>query len=62
MKFRIAKKIMWGRSSYKKRCRELRPMYFDVKKNTYCLPSWHNIDKISRARTVYMKHIKKNKK
>ena len=55
MKFRIAKKIMTGRSSYNRRCEQLRPLQiFDDGK--VFVPAWKDIDRIRRAAKVYFRH------
>lgn len=61
MKFRIAKKIMGCSSSYHKRCWELRPPFINEEGRTV-RRSPHDIDRIVRARKVFMHHVKKNKK
>jgi hypothetical protein len=61
MKFRQAKKIIEGRSNLVKRFRELRPPYINERGHTVC-PSWHDIDIIQRARTVFGKHYRRHKK
>ena len=61
MKFRQAKKIMYGHSSIHKKYRKRRPPYLDeTGKNVY--PSLHDIDIIARARKVYLHHLKREKK
>ena len=47
-----------GNSSYNKRCRELRPTQITPDGNTY-YPSWDNIDRIRRARTVFLRWARK---
>lgn len=59
MKFRIAKKIMTGRSSYTRRCEKLRPLQILEDGNVYA-PAWSDIDRIRRAAKVYFRHIRKN--
>lgn len=59
MKLRIAKKILFGKSSYSKRCRQLRPSSVMPDGNIN-YPSWHDIDRVRRARTVFLKWAKKN--
>lgn len=62
MKFRTAKKIMWSsRNSWRKRFRELRPPYINDDGFTV-LPSLHDLDIVVRARTVFLRHIKREKK
>lgn len=61
MKFRQAKKIIEGNSNLVKRFRELRPPYTNERGRTV-YPSWHDIDIIRRARRVYSRHVKRNKK
>lgn len=58
MKLRIAKKILMGNSSYCRRCRELRPAQTKPDGNTY-YPSWDDIDRIRRARTVFLRWARK---
>lgn len=61
MKIRQAKKILCGVKSWKtkKRFALLRPPYID-EHGRKVYPSWHDIDIIARARTRYMRYIKKN--
>lgn len=58
MKFRIAKKIMTGRSSYIKRCRDLRPLQILDSGDVFA-PSYEDIDKIRRASKVYFNHVRR---
>lgn len=73
MKFRQAKKIMYGNSSVHKKYRKRRPPYkeevFDpdaedgfVHSIATVYPSLHDIDIIARARRVFIHHIKRKKK
>lgn len=59
MKFRIAKKIMTGRSSYNRRCEKLRPLQMLDDGNVFA-PAWNDIDRIRRAAKVYFRHVRKN--
>jgi len=59
MKIRIAKKILFGASSYSRRCRQLRPTETLPNGNVY-MPSWSDIDRIRRARTRFMQWYKKD--
>ena len=59
MKFRIAKKIMTGRSSYNRRCEQLRPLQFLDDGNVF-VPAWKDIDRIRRAAKVYFRHLNRN--
>lgn len=59
MKFRIAKKIMTGRSSYNRRCEKLRPLQV-LDDGNVLAPAWNDIDRIRRAAKVYFRHIRKN--
>ena len=59
MKFRIAKKIMTGRSSYNRRCEQLRPVQMLDDGNVF-IPAWKDIDRIRRAAKVYFHHLNKN--
>ena len=59
MKFRVAKKIMTGRSSYNRRCEQLRPVRMLEDGNVF-IPSWHDIDRIRRAAKVYFRHLNRN--
>lgn len=61
MKFRQAKKIIEGSSNLVKRFEKLRPSYINERGHTVC-PSWHDIDIVRRARRVYLRHVKRNKK
>lgn len=61
MKFRQAKKIIEGSSNLVKRFKELRPSYINERGYTV-YPSWHDIDIVRRARRVYSRHVKRNKK
>lgn len=61
MKFRIAKKIMTGRSSYNRRCEKLRPLQMLDDGNVYA-PRWSDIDRIRRAAHVYFRHVGKRMK
>ena len=59
MKFRIAKKIMTGRSSYNRRCEQLRPLQILDDGNVF-VPAWKDIDRIRRAAKVYFHHLNRN--
>ena len=59
MKFRIAKKIMTGRSSYNRRCEQLRPLQMLDDGNVF-VPAWKDIDRIRRAAKVYFHHLNRN--
>ena len=59
MKFRIAKKIMTGRSSYNRRCEQLRPLQMLDDGNVF-VPAWKNIDRIRRAAKVYFHHLNRS--
>lgn len=59
MKFRIAKKIMTGRSNYNRRCEQLRPHQFLDDGNVF-VPAWKDIDRIRRAAKVYFHHLNRN--
>ena len=59
MKFRIAKKIMTGRSSYNRRCEQLRPIQILDDGNVF-VPAWKDIDRIHRAAKVYFRHLNRN--
>ncbi len=59
MKFRIAKKIMTGRSSYNRRCEQLRPVQMLDDGNVF-VPAWKDIDRIRRAAKVYFHHLNRN--
>lgn len=59
MKFRIAKKIMTGRSSYNRRCEQLRPLQMLDDGNVF-VPAWNDIDRIRRAAKVYFHHLNRN--
>ena len=59
MKFRVAKKIMTGRSSYNRRCEQLRPVRMLEDGNVF-IPSWHDIDRIRRAAKVYFHHLNRD--
>lgn len=61
MKFRQAKKIIEGSSNLVKRFEELRPSY-ERENGIIVYPSWHDIDIVRRARRVYLRHVKRNKK
>lgn len=61
MKFRQAKKILFGNTNLVKRFNKLRPPYEDDLGRTV-YPSWHDIDIIQRARTVFGKHYRHHKK
>lgn len=67
MKFRQAKKIMWGTgSSVRDKYRRRRPPYQeyreDLGKYVTCYPSLHDVDIIARARVTFLHHIKRKKK
>lgn len=66
MKFRQAKKIMYGNSSAHKKYRKRRPPYNeyreDLGREVTCCPSLHDIDIIARARKVFLHHIKRKRK
>lgn len=57
MKLRIAKKLLYGNSSYGRKCKSLRPPYLKDGKKIY--PSWNDIDRVKQAWRVYYKHYKK---
>ena len=59
MKIRIAKKLLFGASSYSRRCRELRPVQKLPDGNVY-MPSWNDIDRIRRAYHTFNRWYKKN--
>ena len=59
MKLRIAKKIMAGRSSYNKRCEQLRPLQILDDGNVF-VPAWKDIDRIRRASKIYFRHLNRN--
>lgn len=61
MKIRQAKKILMGVKSLKtmKRFQRLRLPYID-EHGCKVYPSWHDIDIIARARTRYMRYVRKN--
>lgn len=61
MKFRQAKKILFGKTNLLKRFNKLRPPYKDDLGRTV-YPSWHDIDIVRRARTVFGKHYRRHKK
>lgn len=61
MKFRIAKKIMTGRSSYNRRCQQLRPLQ-KLEDGSVFVPSWDDIDRVRRAAHVFFRHVGKNVK
>lgn len=61
MKYRQAKKIIEGSSNLVKRFRELRPPFTNERSCTV-YPSWHDIDIVRRAKRVYLRHVKRNKK
>ena len=62
MKFRQAKKIITGHNdNWRKKFRKLRPPY-ERKDGVTVYPSWHDIDIVRRARRVYSRHVKRNKK
>lgn len=61
MKFRQAKKIIEGSSNLVKRFKELRPKFTNERGRTV-YPSWHDIDIVRRAKRVYLRHVKRNKK
>ena len=54
MKIRIAKKLLFGASSYSRRCRELRPVK-EMPDGNVIYPSWNDIDRIRRAYHTFMK-------
>ena len=58
MNFRQAKKILFGNTNLVKRFNKLRPP--DLGRMVY--PSWHDIDIVQRARTVFRKHYRRHKK
>ena len=59
MKYRIAKKIMTGRSSYNRRCEQLRPIQMLDDGNVF-VPAWKDIDRIRRAAKVYFRHLNRS--
>lgn len=59
MRFRIAKKIMTGRSSYSRRCEQLRPLRVLEDGNVF-VPAWKDIDRIRRAAKIYFRHLNRN--
>ena len=50
---------MTGRSSYNRRCEQLRPLQFLDDGNVF-VPAWKDIDRIRRAAKVYFRHLKRN--
>lgn len=60
MKFRQAKKILYSHSYVEKLWRK-RPPYVN-EEGRLTFPSLHDIDRIRRARKVFVHHIKRNKK
>ena len=59
MKITIAKNIMTRRSSYNRRCEQLRPLQFLDDGNVF-VPAWKDIDRIRRAAKVYFHHLNRN--
>lgn len=61
MKFRQARKIMVGNSNLHKKFRKLRPPYIN-EEGRQVYPTWSNFSVIIKAKKVYLRHIKRNKK
>ena len=55
MKLRIARKLLYGHSSYGRKCLSLRPPFMENGRKIY--PSWSDIDRIARAWQVFKKHL-----
>lgn len=62
MKFRIAKKIMDGRSTLWAKWKAKRPMYYDKERDMWCQPSLHDIGQLHKAMHVYLHHYARGKK
>ena len=50
---------MTGRSSYNRRCEQLRPLQILDDGNVF-VPAWKDIDRIRRAAKVYFNHLNRN--
>ena len=50
---------MTGRSSYNRRCEQLRPLQFLDDDNVF-VPAWKDIDRIRRAAKVYFRHLNRS--
>jgi hypothetical protein len=61
MKFRQARKIMVGNSNLHKKFSKLRPPYIN-EAGIFVHPTWSNFSIVIKARKVYLRHIKRNKK
>ena len=62
MKFRIAKKILQGRTHYWFwKLSKIRTPYRN-EEGHLVIPSFHDVDIIARARKVFFKHVKRKKK
>ena len=61
MKFRQAKKIVYGNSSVHKKYRKRRPPYINEEGKSVW-PSLHDIDIIRRAMHTFLHHYKRHKR
>ncbi len=50
---------MTGRSSYNRRCEQLRPLQMLDDGNVF-VPAWKDIDRIRRAAKVYFRHLNRS--